>query len=260
VTAWYEGRLCGFDLETTAPEPEEARIVTSAIALCGGGLETETMTLLADPGVEIPAGATEVHGVTTEHAREHGKPAVFVVGATLEALRAYTAQWPLVIFNAPFDLTVLDREARRHGLEPLDLAGVRVIDPLVCDKHLHRYRKGSRKLDAQAEHYGAKLDGAHTAAYDAVCACRVAWCIGKRGRVIRRVRDGREAIEFNQLCQEWEAVRHDAERLHIAQQVWARAEMRRFAEYKAGQGEHDVAADVRSRDWPIIPLKQAVAA
>jgi DNA polymerase-3 subunit epsilon len=201
-----------------------------------------------------------VHGVTTEHAREHGKPAVFVVGATLEALRAYTAQWPLVIFNAPFDLTVLDREARRHGLEPLDLAGVRVIDPLVCDKHLHRYRKGSRKLDAQAEHYGAKLDGAHTAAYDAVCACRVAWCIGKRGRVIRRVRDGREAIEFNQLCQEWEAVRHDAERLHIAQQVWARAEMRRFAEYKAGQGEHDVAADVRSRDWPIIPLKQAVAA
>jgi DNA polymerase III epsilon subunit-like protein len=215
------------------------------------------LTLLADPGVEIPEEAAAIHGITTEKARGEGRPVYDVLVAVLERLTVHLrAGLPLVIFNARYDLTVLDREARRNGVVPLTERGfdLRVVDPLVLDKWLHRYRKGSRKLDAQAEHYKARLDQAHDAAADAVAAARVAWCIGKRGQVIRRVRNGGDAIELKRLQAEWEQVRDDLDRLHAAQQVWARAERARFAEYKRSIGEPEVAVRVEAEDWPLTPF------
>lgn len=258
---WHDGRLAAFDLETTSAEPTEARIVTAAIALCGGGQETETFTWLVDPGVEIEEGAAAVHGITTEHAREHGQDADQAIAQIATALiDAIEQGLPIVIFNARFDMTVMDRELRRRGYVANGadrLPDARIIDPLVIDKWLHRYRKGSRKLDAQAEHYGAQLDGAHDASFDAICAARVAWCIGKRGRVIRRVRNGGDVLELQQLEAEWERVRHDPGALHAAEQVWAREERARFAEYKRSQGEHELAAKILSEDWPLIPIREA---
>ena len=67
--SWADGRLCGFDIETTGEGREIARIITVTVVLVGAGQPAETLCLLADPGVEIPAGATAVHGVTTERAR-----------------------------------------------------------------------------------------------------------------------------------------------------------------------------------------------
>jgi DNA polymerase-3 subunit epsilon len=88
---------------------------------------------------------------------------------------------PLVIYNAPYDLTVVDRETRRHKMTPFAdaLAGhaVMVIDPLVLDKHVDQYRKGKRTLTAACDHYGVTLDGAHDSSFDALAAMRVAWKI-----------------------------------------------------------------------------------
>jgi DNA polymerase-3 subunit epsilon len=261
---WHDGRLVAFDLETTSPKPEEARIVTAAIAVCGGGQATECLTWLADPGVPIPDEAAEIHGVTTEQAQAEGRPVAEVIAEVIERLTLGCAQgWPLVIFNGRYDLTVLDREARRHGIPTLSdrQVDVLVIDPLVIDKHLHRYRKGSRKLDAQAAHYGATLDNAHDAAADALAAARVAWCIGKRGEVIRRVRGRSEAIELASLKREWEAVRHDLRALHAAQVRWALAERDRFAQYKRSVGEAEEADRIAAeRGWPTLELPLEAAA
>jgi DNA polymerase-3 subunit epsilon len=78
----------------------------------------------------------------------------------------------------------VDRETRRHSLTPFSEvfcqnAGV-VIDPLVLDKHLDTYRRGSRTLAAACAHYGVTLDGAHEASADALGAMRVAWKIAMR--------------------------------------------------------------------------------
>lgn len=261
MSVWHDGRLVAFDVETTGVDVEDARIVTAAIAVCGGGLKTETLSFIADPGVEIPQEASDVHGITTAAARELGAPAGEVVADVLEALRAHTApteafdQSPIVAFNARFDLTILDREARRHGLQPLD--GLLVVDPLVLDKHLHRYRKGSRKLDAQAAHYGAELDESHEAVADAVAAARVAWCIGKRGEVIRRVRGPREGAELAALKAEWERVRHDLRYLHGAQVVWAAAQAASLEDYFRKQGTLDGPVE---RAWPVVPMPEATEA
>lgn len=256
---WWKGRIVGVDLETTAPQPEEARIVTAAIAMCGGGEETRTMTWLVNPGIEIPDEAAAIHGITTERAREEGDEPAPAIAEILLALSDMTPEGaPLAIFNARYDLTVLDREARRHGLKPLGTGRPQlVVDPFVIDKQLDRYRRGSRKLDAMCEHYRASLDGAHDAAFDALAAARLAYRIGQSGQVVRRVRNGQEGREKAALVREWEAIRDDLPALHRAQVWWATAERDRFAEYKRSIGEHEVAARVAAeRGWPVLEVME----
>ena len=65
--------MLSFDLETTGTNPLSARIVTSAMVRIRGS-QVEDVELLADPGVEIPEQASAVHSITTEYARENGKP------------------------------------------------------------------------------------------------------------------------------------------------------------------------------------------
>lgn len=260
TTTWWQGRMCAFDLETTAPEPEEARVVSAAVALCGGGLATETLALLADPGVEIPEEAAEIHGITTEIARRDGSPIAEVLVAVCASLAtAIAAGYPLVIFNARYDLTVLDRELRRHGvpegldaLSPNGAGAILVVDPLVIDKHLHRYRKGLRQLHAMCEHHGATLDGAHDAGHDAIAAARLAYVLGLKGKIIRRVQNETERQEMIALSGEWKRVRHDLRGLHAAQIAWAEEQALGLAEYFREQGNPD--ADRVRTEWPWIPV------
>lgn len=184
---WHLGVMCAFDTETTGPEPETARLVTACIAYVDGAGEipVESQEWLVDPGMDIPAKATAVHGITTEQAREHGQNVVHALGEISgELLRSSTALIPVIAFNAPYDLTVMDRETRRNGLEPfgpeLDAAKGLIVDPYVLDKALDPYRRGKRTLAAVAEHYGVKAGVAHDAAGDAVTAARVAWKIAAR--------------------------------------------------------------------------------
>lgn len=260
MTAWWEERLVGLDLETTSADPEEARIVTAAIVVCGaGGWVTTTTDWLADPGVDIPDEAAAIHGVTTERARAEGSPARDVITAVLDELDLRPAGAPLVVFNARYDLTVLDREARRHGIVPP--APLLVVDPMVCDRHLDRYRRGSRKLDALCEHYGAGLDEAHDAGSDALAACRLAWCIGKRGQVVRRVRNGVDAREKGALVREWERVRGDLSLLHAAQERGAHEQAVGLAEHFRSQGAAAKGdPDGVRTEWPIVPVAAEAAA
>jgi hypothetical protein len=50
-------------------DPDRDRIVTAAVSLVGDGQESEHLSWLVDPDIEIPAGATAVHGITTAEAR-----------------------------------------------------------------------------------------------------------------------------------------------------------------------------------------------
>lgn len=231
--SWHEGRLAAFDIETTGVDYEEARIVTACVAMVGGGEPTEATTWLLNPGVEIPDGAAEVHGVTTERAQAEGTDPAEGVREIVALLAAALQDGvPIVAFNARFDLTILDREARRYGIEPLD--GLRVIDPFVLDKHLDRFRKGKRTLEVVCSHYRAELDGAHTADSDAVAAARVAWRMG-------------QAPELAGMS---------LEELHRAQVEWAAEQARSLQDYFRRQGKSERVEPV----WPVVPVPEAVAA
>lgn len=168
-------RFVVFDLETTGIDETEDRIVTAFIGtMCADGSIGTGRSWLVDPGVEIPEPATAVHGVTTDHAREHGADAAVSVAQIVRALQGFANEGiPVVAYNAAYDLSLLAAEARRHDAAPL--RGVLVIDPLVLDKALDPYRRGSRRLTDTAAHYGATLGSdAHDARADAVAAGDVA--------------------------------------------------------------------------------------
>lgn len=175
---WHLGPMLAFDLETTGVDVETARIVTACVALVDGSgrRPPKAMNWLVDPGVDIPAEATAVHGITTAKARADGRSPAECVREIVRSLARVGV--PIVAFNAAYDLTVLDRECRRHGVSTM-YGQTYVIDPFVLDKHVDRYRKGKRNLGAACEHYGVRLDGAHDSAFDALAAARIAWRIAQ---------------------------------------------------------------------------------
>lgn len=254
---WTDDVIVGLDVETTAVDPQQARLVTACVAACGAtGVATAQWVI--DAGVEIPEEATAVHGVSTEQARRDGQPIAVALPELLGVLESCLADGaPLAVFNARYDLTVLAREAERLGVVPLgDRVALRVIDPLVLDKWLDRYRSGPRTLAAMCAHFGARLDrleGVHGASSDAIAAARLAWVLGRRARVVRRVRDAQEEREFVALVARWEEARQDLDALHALQVEEALAERVRFADYKHSIGQVEEAARIRSEvGWPVL--------
>ncbi|MEU9470232.1 3'-5' exonuclease [Streptomyces avermitilis] len=184
--AWHEQLLIGFDLETTGTDPREARIVTGAVIEVKGQEPVGRREWLADPGVEIPADAVAVHGITNERAAAEGSPPDQVAEALAGTLVGYWRTGvPVVAYNATFDLTLLSAELRRYGLPSLrERLGGRdpapVIDPYTIDRWVDRYRRGKRNLEAVCTEYGVPLDAAHDATADALAAARLAAAIAHR--------------------------------------------------------------------------------
>jgi len=210
MSGWEE-ELAVFDLETTGVDVETARIVTAHVGVIDAAGElVSRRDWLVDPGVEIPAQAQAVHGVSTERARAEGRGAAEAVAEIVGELGGLLARGvPVTAYNAPYDFTVLDREARRHGVVPL-AAPAPVIDPLVIDRAVDTYRRGKRTLEVTCAHYGVRLDGAHDAAFDAVAAGRLAQ------ELVRRYPDelGMSIVE-----------------LHSAQVRWSREQNESFQAY-----------------------------
>lgn len=220
--------LAVFDLETTGVDVRSARIVTAYLGvLDASGAVVSSRSWMADPGIEIPEGAAAVHGITTERARAEGRPAVEVVTEVLGELRSVLERGlPLVVYNAPYDLTLLAHEAVRHGLEPVATPSP-VIDPLVIDKAVDRYRRGKRTLEAACAHYGVLLDGAHDASIDAIAA----------GHVARAI-----------VTQHAAAMPGTLEELHAAQIAWHDTQADSFEDYMRTQRDQHFTAD---RGWPV---------
>jgi DNA polymerase-3 subunit epsilon len=172
--------MFGLDLETTGVDVETDRIVTASLIVVRPGGEPVTYSWLADPGIPIPDGASAVHGVTTERARAHGRPVTQVIEEIAEKLAGlWREDVPLVGYNASYDLSLLDREMGRHFGANLEMLGP-VVDPLVADRALDRYRKGGRKLGAVCQHYGVTLMDAHTSDADTLATLQLAWKLAKR--------------------------------------------------------------------------------
>lgn len=82
-------------------------------------------------------------------------------------------------------MCLLDAELRRHGLatiaDRLGRAPVGVIDPLVLDRAVDRFRKGKRKLVDLCAVYGVNESGdLHTADVDVIATLDVLQAMARR--------------------------------------------------------------------------------
>lgn len=238
---WTSQSIACFDIESTGTEVEEARIVTASIVWINPDEgANDSVTWLANPGVPIPLEATEIHGITTEHAQEHGQPAFDVCWDVYDTLRAtWEAGCPIVAFNASYDFTVLDRELRRHHGAELAIAGP-ILDPFVIDKAVDRYRKagkGGRRLEPVCKHYGVPLDKAHDSAADAEAAGRLMLAIAKRYPA---------EVGNRSLRELW-----TAQARAYREQAASLEQYKRDMAAREGASPAEVAAIVVEREWPL---------
>ncbi len=224
----WAANITVFDTETTGIDTAQARIVSAAVALLGeDGEVTERYDWLLNPGVPIPAAAMNVHGISTEVARTSGTNAAVGVQQIVEQLAEMIERgFPVVAYNAPFDLTLLRTEAARYGV-PWPGSFSPVIDPLILDKQFDRFRKGKRTLEAVAAHYGVGIGTAHDAGDDAIAA----------GRVLQRI-----ARKYADV------IPSDLDELHSAQVSWAATQAESFQEYMRRARDPSFVADGR---WPL---------
>lgn len=242
MSNWHKGPLISVDVETTGVDVETDRIVTASRWVIrptdpDPARRKRCCSWLVNPGVPIPEEATRIHGVTTAKARADGQPAAQAVRDIAADVLYWVAETrgALIVYNAPYDLTLLHRELSRHGHGDLadqvaDLSPV--VDPLVLDKEItpRRSGKGRRRLAAVAEIYGVPLSEAeaHGSAADALAAARVAYQMGQRTPRIAGMGLGE---------------------LHEAQVGWAAAQAEGLAGYFARNGiERDV-----DPAWPLRP-------
>ncbi|WP_309714202.1 NUDIX domain-containing protein [Pseudolysinimonas sp.] len=125
----WQGRLGVAEFAISGPDQDTARIVAARVAV------------LDDDGAELSRwdwGSDRADAVVGE------------VAQTLRTLLALGI--PIATFDATGGLTVLDRECRRRGIEPL-AEPAPILDPLLLDELIEPEFDGARTLNAMAERY-----------------------------------------------------------------------------------------------------------
>lgn len=270
-TAWWEQGFAVLDTETTSPNPEEAQVASICLGYIDIGAKSkELRNGLVQ--VEMPEAAGAVNGLTTDQLMADGKPAADVLDEFCAETAAFLALGkPVVIMNAAYDLTVLDRDCRRNGVpaitDRLDGALLApIIDPGVLDKKVEKFRRrvsptqGARCLKTLAQVHGIGWDDdlAHTAEYDALQAGRVAWALMRRYPQLAAMPLG----ELHAMQVGWYAEQAES----LAQFFRKKANQTEFeARRTSDLGEREVmasdaanlhnSADGVTLDWPLRPFR-----
>jgi DNA polymerase-3 subunit epsilon len=230
--SWIEGKMLGFDLEATGPDPLTAVPVSFALVDVDFGQMGKMRHGLINPGMPIPPDSTKIHGITDEMVRERGGDLDrSVLGITEMLVKAAEQEIPVTGMNLRYDLTVIDRLLRESGGVGLREHGWDgyVLDIMVLDRGLDRYRKGRRTLSALCDHYGVEHGGAHAAIEDVIASIKVLAEISKRYPDIRQM---------------------DLQQLYEEQQEWHRDWAEHFSEYRVSQG--DAPLPPAEHDWPLL--------
>ena len=223
---WLDEPMLALDTETTSPDPETARVVQACVGRSSYPGDWRPLTMLVNPGVPIPAESTAVHHITDEDVQAEGVDPESALATVWQQLdRAASYRTPIVAHNAAFDLTLLDRESRRHlgcGLP----GGLIVLDTLCLFRRFD-WRTGGRTLTKLAERHGITFP-AHDAGADALACLRLL-------HILAGLNDLLPLIE--------------PEVLHRAQAGWWVAQQDAAEAHAQGNGT----PFTRQDHWPFIP-------
>jgi DNA polymerase III subunit epsilon len=156
--------LAIFDLETTGVNVGSDRIIEIAVIKIMPDGSKQVKRKLLNPGMPIPPGATEVHGITNEMVKD---APTFKQAAN--EIKQFIDGCDLGGYNSNrFDVPILMEEFLRVGIE-IDLKVSKLVD---VQRIFHQMEQ--RTLSAAYKFYCNKvLDGAHSAEIDATATWEV---------------------------------------------------------------------------------------
>jgi DNA polymerase III subunit epsilon len=234
MESWVTSEMLGFDFETTGVDRFNDVPVSYALVTMVAGDVVSTASGLIDPGRDIPAGATAVHGISTERARDEGMPLREAIALVSDGVLAASRRGvPLAGMKLDYDLTILQTQARDLcGWGPVERGWCGpVLDAVVIDRHFDPDRKGRRTLVDLCAHYGIEIGNAHDAGADATASIEVLFAL---------------AMRYDAL---WES---DLFRLHHDQIDWHREWTEHYDQWRLSEGM--VAIDPRDYVWPVAPV------
>ncbi|MES2413394.1 MAG: DNA polymerase III subunit epsilon [Pseudomonadota bacterium] len=148
------------DTETTGLSAENGdRIIEiGCVELVARKLTGNNKHFYLNPGRDSHEDALKVHGISNEFLKD--KPKFSVIA---EELLDYLRDAEIIIHNAPFDVSFLNKELELTGLPPIRQCVARVTDSLAMAKELFPGKRNS--LDAlcdrlEVDNSGRKLHGA----------------------------------------------------------------------------------------------------
>lgn len=159
-----------FDLETSGVSTEEDRIVEIACLKINPDGTRETKVTLINPEIDIPLGASSVHGITNETVKDSPK-----FKQIASSLREWFKDCDLGSYNGNnFDIPLLSAELVRAGLEPIDW-NPNLLDALS----LYRNLFPNTLSDVYKRLTGKELEGAHSALSDVEATFEIAEILTK---------------------------------------------------------------------------------
>lgn len=153
-----------FDVETTGKDTETDQIIEFSVKF-GIDPSTKEETFRVRPTIEIHPKAQEVHGISMEDLKEC-KP-FKTLGKKFHKILNQADIW--IGYNVSFDITILQAEFKRNGMEEIDLTDKIIIDPFKL-----WLEKEPRTLEnAYKRFVGEDLHGAHAADIDTKATAEV---------------------------------------------------------------------------------------
>jgi DNA polymerase-3 subunit epsilon/CBS domain-containing protein len=149
------------DTETTGLDARSARLIQiGMVRLFRGAIDRDTVfDRLVDPGIEVPAVSTAVHGLATSDVR--GQPPF---AALQKEVSDYIGVRPVIGHTLAYDFAVLKRE---HDLAGLAWHAPRALDLRVLAR-LAAPGLADHSLDRICDWLGITVTGRHTARGDAI--------------------------------------------------------------------------------------------
>ena len=142
------------DTETTGLSAEggDRIIELGCVELLNRKLTGNNLHLYFNPGRDSHEDALKVHGISNEFLRDKPK-----FGQIADELLDYLRDAELIIHNAPFDISFLNKELERLGRPPLKTIIGQVTDSLVMAKELFPGKRNG--LDALCDRLGVDNSG-----------------------------------------------------------------------------------------------------
>ncbi len=157
------GSFVVFDLETTGFSPAENKIIEIGAVRVEDGKITDTFSTFVNPEVPIPLRIEELTSITDRMVME-----AETIEAILPRFLEFCRGAVLVAHNAAFDLSFIEANCRRLGLD-YDFTGADTVAMArVLLPELHRF-----KLDTVAKAVGVSLEHHHRAVDDAACTAQI---------------------------------------------------------------------------------------